>query len=132
MEDYMEMIYKLCLQDGYARVNILASKLNVQASSASKMVQKLTQLGLLKYEKYGVINLTAKGVSVGKFLLYRHNTIKRFLELLSVDTNLLSQTEALEHSIDISTLKRVHLLIQFFSDDSKQQEKLNEYLKLNL
>ena len=41
MEDYLEMICRNSLQDGYIRINKLAELLNVKASSASKMVQKL-------------------------------------------------------------------------------------------
>ena len=129
MEDYMEMIYRQCLENNYTRINTLSNELNVQASSASKMVQKLTNLGLLNYEKYGIIRLTEKGKSVGEFLLYRHNTIKDFLMLINTDTNLLSQTEALEHSIDNDTLKKLDLLISFFRDDPSLQKRLNDYLK---
>ncbi|QUH24535.1 metal-dependent transcriptional regulator [Serpentinicella alkaliphila] len=129
MEDYMEMIYRQCLEDNYTRINTLSKELNVKASSASKMVQKLTHLGLLNYEKYGIIRLTEKGKSVGEFLLYRHNTIKDFLMLLNTNMNLLSQTEALEHSIDFDTLKKIDLLIHFFQDDPELQKRLQDYLK---
>ena len=58
MEDYLEMIYRNSLVDGYMRINTLSELLNVQASSTTKMVQKLTTLGLLDYKKYGIIFLT--------------------------------------------------------------------------
>ena len=41
MEDYLEMIYRICLNEGYTRINQLADNLNVKASSASKIVQNL-------------------------------------------------------------------------------------------
>ena len=43
MEDYLEMIYRIYLDDGYARINQLADKLNVRPSSTT--VQKLYELG---------------------------------------------------------------------------------------
>ena len=56
MEDYLEMIYRHCQEGGYVRINQLAEKLNVKASSASKTVSKLAEMGYLDYEKYGIIN----------------------------------------------------------------------------
>ena len=48
MEDYLEMICRSVEKEGYLRINKLAGLLNVKASSASKMVQKLGAMGLLK------------------------------------------------------------------------------------
>ena len=69
-----EMIYRHCQEGGYVRINQLAEKLNVKASSASKTVSKLAEMGYLDYEKYGIIQLTAKGEIMGLFLLDRHET----------------------------------------------------------
>ena len=66
MEDYIEMIYRLSKENGFSRIHELASKLNVKPSSVTKMVQKLSELGYLKYEKYGVIVLKSKGYKLGK------------------------------------------------------------------
>ena len=46
MEDYLEMIYRSSLKDGYIRISTLSALLNVRAPSATKMVQKLTALDL--------------------------------------------------------------------------------------
>mgnify|MGYP000979482435 CR=1 FL=1 len=114
MEDYLEMIYRDCRQDGYTRVNILAERLNVQASSASKMVKKLTELELLDYEKYGIIRLTEAGEELGEFLLARHVTIEGFLANLGVRDSLLIETEMIEHNVSITTLEKIDKLNQFF------------------
>ena len=47
-EDYMEMIYRLSQKNGFTRVNDLASALNVQPPSVTKMIQKLAELKLIK------------------------------------------------------------------------------------
>jgi DtxR family Mn-dependent transcriptional regulator len=89
MEDYLEMIYRNSLTDGYMRINTISELLNVSAPSATKMVQKLTKLGLLDYKKYGIIFLTENGREIGKFLLDRHNLIEAFLKNLGVTDNIL-------------------------------------------
>ena len=114
MEDYLEMIYRNCQTEGYTRMNILASSLNVQTSSASRMVQKLTALGLLNFERYGLIRLTESGKDLGKFLYERHRIIEEFLTLLGATESLLTETEMIEHSVSLATLERIAVLTDFF------------------
>lgn len=115
MEDYLEMIYRNILQDGYIRINKLAELLNVKASSASKMVQKLGKLGLLNYEKYGIIILSDNGKEIGEFLLERHRIIEDFLRFLGCGEDVLVQTELIEHNINISTVENIKILNSFFA-----------------
>lgn len=60
MEDYLENIYKLIDQKGYARVSDIAEALDVHPSSVTKMVQKLDKDKYLVYEKYRGLVLTPK------------------------------------------------------------------------
>jgi Mn-dependent DtxR family transcriptional regulator len=84
MEDYLEMIYRLSSSTGFTRIHELSDALNVQPPSATKMVQRLGEMNLLKYEKYGVIMLEDSGRQVGEGLLRRHNTIEALLKVLGV------------------------------------------------
>jgi DtxR family Mn-dependent transcriptional regulator len=115
MEDYLEMIYRVNLfGDGYLRINKLAEVLHVQAPSATKMVQKLTKLGLINYQKYGIIMLTDKGKQIGEFLLSRHQIIEAFLKSIGIQ-NTLVEAELIEHNISIQTLQVIELLNKFFA-----------------
>ena len=49
-EDYLEMICRNCPQSGSVRLGVLARKINVSESSASKMVHKLSETGLVTFE----------------------------------------------------------------------------------
>jgi len=129
MEDYLEMIYRNCLKDGYMRINMLADLLNVQASSATKMVQKIAALGFLKYERYGIIQLTDSGKRVGEYLLRRHEIIETFLKLLGVKENILKETELIEHNISASTLERIELINTFFNENPDIFAKFKEFTK---
>lgn len=123
MEDYLEMIYRNAKKEGYMRINMLSEKLHVKPPSATKMVQKLAHLGFLKYEKYGIIFLTERGETAGKYLLKRHNIVELFLENIGVSENLLVETELMEHNIGTSTLACFEMLNSFFENniDIKQQ-----------
>lgn len=126
MEDYLEMIYRNVCAEGYIRVNMLSELLNVKPSSATKMVQKLTELGLLVYKKYGIIFLTERGKELGKFLLDRHNILEKFLKNIGIRENLLKETELIEHNISVQTLKNIDLFNRFME---KHPEVLSMFEK---
>ena len=113
MEDYLEMIFRNSGEDGYMRMNKLAELLNVKASSASKMVQKLSGFGLVKYEKYGIIVLTEDGKEIGSFLLNRHSIIEKFLKSIGICEDLLVETELIEHIVSVQSLKSIEQLNRF-------------------
>ncbi|MGI6144748.1 MAG: transcriptional regulator MntR [Peptococcia bacterium] len=117
MEDYLEMSYRLTLEKGYARIGDLAEALHVQPPSASKMMQKLTELGYVQYEKYGLIELTSKGNELGRYLLKRHQIVEKLLILIGVTDNLLEQTEKIEHNLSAKTLEKIETLVLFLEDN---------------
>ena len=129
MEDYLEMIYRTCKKQGYIRMTNLAQQLNVQASSATKTVQKLTEMGLLIYEKYGIIQLTEKGRKIGDFLLKRHRIVERFLKNIGVRDNILRQTEMIEHHLSVDTVSNIDILNKFFKAYPKIHK---QFLKFQL
>jgi len=51
MEDYLEVIYELVQQKGYATTIDISQYLNVSSPSVTKMVKRLDETGYLKYEK---------------------------------------------------------------------------------
>lgn len=131
MEDYLEMIYRNC-ENGYFRINELADKLHVRASSATKMVQKLGELGLIKYKKYGIIELSDSGKEVGKYLLDRHNVIETFLITIGITENLLTETELIEHYISANTQKHMEIFNRFFLSYPDFARRLQSFVSANL
>ena len=97
----------------------LAEQLNVQAPSATKTVQKLTKMGLLVYERYGVIQLTDKGKKIGAFLLKRHRIVETFLKNIGVKDDILHQTEMIEHHLTLDTVENLDILNNFFKEYPK-------------
>ena len=135
MEDYLEMIYRIYEVNGYVRINELAQSLNVKPSSATKMVQKLKELNLLNYERYGVITLNIDGIEIGKKLLNRHKTVECFLKILGVkEKYILEETEKIEHTINKETLCCIEDFIDYVSINNDFSEEYrsfrrNKYLK---
>jgi Mn-dependent DtxR family transcriptional regulator len=130
MEDYVEMIYRLSENTGFTRVHELSDSLNVQPPSVTKMIQKLSKLKILKYEKYGVITLQKTGLKIAKKLIDRHNTISKFLNLLGVNKNsILTETEKMEHTISKETVQCFKNYVSFMKDNPGVYIKFKEYVK---
>lgn len=129
MEDYLEMIFRNIQSEGYMRMNTLSELLNVKPSSATKMVQKLTELGFVDYKKYGIIFLTKDGIKIGKFLLRRHNALEKFLKSISINEYLLAETELIEHHIGVNTLMSIECFNRFIE---KHPEILKQYKTFSL
>lgn len=124
MEDYLEQIYILIEEKGYARVSDIAELLGVHPSSVTKMVQKLDREEYLVYEKYRGLMLTAKGRKIGKRLVERHALLEDFLRLVGVDESLIyKDVEGIEHHISIEALDKINGMIQFFAERPELQEE---------
>lgn len=129
MEDYLEMIYRMTGGREHTRLFDLAAALNVQPPSATRMVQRLADAGLVHYERYGVIQLTSAGAQQGLSLLNRHDLIAEFLQMMGVKENVLKDTERIEHNISDELFRRISEFVAF---GKKNPEWLQEWLQEQL
>jgi Mn-dependent DtxR family transcriptional regulator len=130
MEDYIEQIYLLIEEKGYARVSDIAEALKVHPSSVTKMVQKLDKDNYLIYEKYRGLILTPKGKKVGKRLVDRHELLEQFLRVIGVDEkHIYEDVEGIEHHLSWDAIDRIGDLVQFFQDEKSRVEALQEIQK---
>lgn len=130
MEDYIEQIYNLMESKGYARVSDIAEALEVHPSSVTKMVQKLDKDDYLNYEKYRGFILTAKGKKVGERLVFRHELLEDFLEIIGVEKeNIYEDVEGIEHHLSWNSIDRIGDLVNYFKQDSKRVNQLRDIQK---
>lgn len=132
MEDYLERIYLLMVEKGYARVSDIAEHLGVHPSSVTKMVQKLDREGYLVYEKYRGLMLTNKGQKIGKRLVERHTMLESFLRLIGVDeAHVYEDVEGIEHHLSSNTLDCMTQFVEFFEDKPELMEQFRQFQELN-
>jgi Mn-dependent DtxR family transcriptional regulator len=130
MEDYLERIYLLIEDKGYARVVDIASSLNVLPSSATKMIQKLDETGFGIYERYRGIILTAKGKKLAKSLAEKHDMLEVFLRTIGVpEENIYKEVEGIEHHISKQTAFCISSLVNFLEDEPAVKEAFLQYRK---
>lgn len=132
MEDYIEIIYNLIETKGYARVTDIAEALLVHPSSVTKMVQKLDKDNYVHYEKYRGFVLTDKGNRVGKRLVFRHDLLEEFLEIIGVDKeNIYEDVEGIEHHLSWNAIDRIADLVDYFKEDEQRIEHLKKIRERN-
>ncbi|MDQ0197594.1 transcriptional regulator MntR [Neobacillus ginsengisoli] len=132
MEDYIEQIYILIEEKGYARVSDIAEALSVHPSSVTKMVQKLDKDEYLVYEKYRGLILTSKGKKIGSRLVYRHELLEQLLKIIGVKSeNIYNDVEGIEHHLSWDSIDRIGDLVQFFEEDQSRIEALKDIQKQN-
>ncbi|MET3543879.1 Mn-dependent DtxR family transcriptional regulator [Paenibacillus favisporus] len=125
MEDYLERIYKLIDEKGYARVSDIAEGLEVHPSSVTKMIQKLDKDEYLIYEKYRGLVLTSKGKKMGKRLVDRHQLLEEFLTMIGVQQeNIYGDVEGIEHHLSWDSITRIETLVEYFRRDVQRLEEL--------
>jgi DtxR family transcriptional regulator, Mn-dependent transcriptional regulator len=100
VEDYAKAIYALELRaSGPVTTNALAGRLSVTAASASGMVKRLSELGLVSHEPYRGVWLTEAGRRVALEVIRHHRLLELYLvESLGVPWDRVhEEAEVLEH-----------------------------------
>ncbi|HVV11708.1 metal-dependent transcriptional regulator [Amycolatopsis sp.] len=109
IEDYIRVIYGL-VERGEAVTNTsLAGRLEVSPSSASGMVTKLSQQGLVEHVPYRGIELTPAGRLLARGVLRRHRLIESYLvqELGYTWDEVHAEADALEHAVSDRLVERI-------------------------
>ncbi|MHB1626934.1 MAG: transcriptional regulator MntR [Bacilli bacterium] len=118
MEDYLEKIYELMKDKGYARVSDIAVSLSVQPSSVTKMLQKLDEQDYVTYEKYRGIVLTKSGEQMGRAMKQRHSMLEDLLRMLGLEEETIRvDVEGIEHHVSPQTLSELTSLVEFFQNN---------------
>lgn len=109
-QDYLEAIHELIQAKGYAKAVEIAHRLKLKGPSVTRMVQKLSRDGYLKYEKYRGIIMTAAGRTTAADMQRRHKLLRDFLIGLGVDAKTAdADAEGMEHHVSPQTMKRLAL-----------------------
>ncbi|HEX2952990.1 MAG TPA: transcriptional regulator MntR [Bacillota bacterium] len=127
MEDYLEMFYRIVERQGYIRSSDLSAAIKVKPSSVTRMLQKLHEAGFIAYEKYKNISLTQKGLTYGRFLVWRDETLKHFLQLFETQIGIEEQVEGIEHYITPQCMRVFQNLIFYFKEDPKRLADLAKF-----
>ena len=102
IEDYAKAIYAISLErDGLVLNGDVAQRLNVTPATATSMLKRLAELGLVEYEPYRGVQLTLAGEKVALEVIRHHRLIEAYLsEALGMPKDQVhEEAEILEHYI---------------------------------
>jgi DtxR family transcriptional regulator, Mn-dependent transcriptional regulator len=102
VEDYAKAIYALVEHgDGPVTTSALAGRLGVAPGTVTAMLKRLSKLGLIDYEPYRGVELTAAGERVALEVIRHHRLIEAYLaEALGMPWDRVhDEAEVLEHYI---------------------------------
>lgn len=101
VQDFLKAVYALQSKMERVSTNALAEVLNVQAPSVTDMAQRLVSAGLLDYERYKGVVLTAEGEALALKIVRRHRLIELYLmtDLGYALQEVHDEAENLEHAV---------------------------------
>jgi Mn-dependent DtxR family transcriptional regulator len=129
LEDYLEMIYRLFEEKGYASAVDISDSLQVKPPTVTSMVQKLAKKGYLIHEPYRGMRLTEEGERLAKSVISRHKVISEFLSMIGVNEKVAYEdTEGIEHHIQPVTFRRIERLVEFLQKNPEQLRVIRKYV----
>ena len=128
-ENYIKVIYHLShVSPKGVNTNAIAGKLETKASSVTDMIKKLTEKGLLIYQKYQGVNLTEHGLLTAKLIVRKHRLWEVFLvEKLQFSWDEVHEiAEELEHIKSEKLINKLDAYLGFPSEDPHGDEIPNK------
>lgn len=114
-ENYLKAIFLHNHIGENASTSKVANKLSVSNAAISDMAKKLSQEGLISYEKYRGMELTAEGEKIALRVLRRHRLWESFLiKALGMSWNEVhDEAERLEHHSSDSLIDKIDEYLSF-------------------
>lgn len=110
-EDYLKAVFKLAelSPDAPVSSSAVADRLSVAQASASAMLKRLGQEGLVDYERYQGARLTPAGAAIAVDMIRRHRIIETFLvrDLAVPLDEVDAEAEVLEHAFSSALIDRL-------------------------
>src|SRR6476619_604390 len=101
VEDYLKAIYELGAEGKRATTSALAERMQVSAPSATAMMKRLAELGLVERAPYRGVELTERGRLCALEVLRHHRLLERYLADslgMSLD-EVHAEADRLEHAL---------------------------------
>src|SRR5699024_12856800 len=89
------------------------------------MIQKFDKDFYVHYEKYRGIILTDKGNKIGERLLFRHELLEDYLEIIGVYAErIYDDVECNKHHVNWNAIDRIADVVTYFKEDYYKDEAL--------
>ena len=105
----MEAILEIEEEGTQFRITDIANKLKIAKASVNQTINKFKEMGLVKHQVYGPVELTDNGRDMANKIIQRHRKLRQFLiEVLGVDEQIAEKDACLmEHAVSPQTMDRL-------------------------
>jgi len=123
VENYLKAIFQAQAASPDPRALVpmgqLAASMGVVPGTATTMVKALAEAGLVKYEPYNGVRLTAAGERLAALVLRRHRLIELFLvEVMGMSwAEVHEEAELLEHAVSDRLIERMDEMLGHPTED---------------
>ena len=117
-EEYLEAMYLLYKKKGVIRVKDIARKLRVRPPSVVDALKKLSEKGLVEYEKYDRILLTEKGRKIAEKTYSKHLLLTEFFtNILGIPPEIAEEDACqFEHYVHEITAERIKEFAKYIQE----------------
>ena len=127
-EDYLEAIYIVSREKGYARTKDVAAELKVSPSSVVEMFRKLDRQGLVRYRKYEGVVPNPEGLCIGKMIKSRHDTLKAFFMRIGVPEDIADEDACMmEHELNPRSIEQIQFLLNFVDERADRSHTFADF-----
>jgi len=118
-QDYLEALLVATQDRRVVRISDIAQRLSVRLPSVVAMLKGLAAKGLVKHERYGLVELTEAGRAEARAVLARHKAIYRFLNGFLGVSEATAEIDAcrIEHVLSPDTVKLLLKLVALLERD---------------
>lgn len=81
VQDYLKTIYKFEESEGLVSTTNIASELGISGASVTGMLKRLSSMGLVDYNSYKGVRLTASGKKIALSIIRHHRLLETFLKV---------------------------------------------------
>ncbi len=112
-ENYLESIFAINKEKGFARSIDVANDLGVSKPSVSVAMKHFREEGYIIIDNEGNISLTDKGLQIAEQVYERHQIIAKALMALGVSENIAFEDSCkIEHDISQETFEKIKAFLE--------------------
>ncbi|KUH34071.1 iron-dependent repressor [Thermococcus celericrescens] len=117
-EEYLETMYILHKNKGIIRVKDIAKMMRVKPPSVVDALKKLSDKGLVEYEKYDRILLTDAGREIARATYSKHLLLTQFfIDILGIPPEIAEHDACqFEHYVSEITVQRIREFAQYIQE----------------
>jgi len=133
--DYLEVILRFQQEKNFARVKDISETMEVGKSAVTAALKSLSDKGLVNYQPYEPVTLSAEGRRMAEQILLRRRIIQDFLEkVLGVEEGCaVSSACKMEHNVDKEVLDRFVCFLAFIFNVERKgkswREEFEQFIK---